>query len=49
MCRPKKIKVSGAEYRIGDGIISSNENDVYRVGQILNKMESKSIFILNSL
>ena len=34
--RSKKIKVSGVEYRIGDGIVSSNENDVYRVGQILN-------------
>jgi len=41
--RTKKIKVSGIEYRNGDGIVSSNENDVYRVGQILN------IYVVNGI
>ena len=34
--RCKKIKCTGIEYRNNDGIILSNENDVFQVGEILN-------------
>ena len=34
--RCKKIKCTGIEYRNNDGIIHSNENDVFQVGEILN-------------
>ena len=34
--RCKKIKCTGIEYRTNDGIILSNENDTFQVGEILN-------------